>query len=135
MPGPHSTQSVFILFSQWDEFGASEAGVAMWGRLGFNVVPTDGVSAARGTLSPSNRSGAGWHGMRYGVMMNLGGGRGPTAAEMGAFAALRLTPAAAASLNLSAAGVPAARLATERAKLVAAAAFYAQHKPVMDVGE
>eukprot|EP01049_Picozoa_sp_SAG25_P004924 SAG25_NODE_322_length_9886_cov_11.794217_8_plen_91_part_00 len=46
---------------------------------------------------------------------------------------LRLSVTAARAYNLSSVGVTAANIATERSKLVAAAEFYAKHKPVMDI--
>jgi hypothetical protein len=119
----------------WDraaEFGSSTTGIGMWRKLGFNVIPTAGVSVApflpgstespSGVLSPANRTGPAWEGMRYGVITN----------GMEVFTWLKLSPAAARAVNLSSYGVPDSELASEQAQLVAAANFY-QTTKFMDV--
>ena len=112
--------------------GDSAADIGMWRKLGFNVIPTAGVSVApflpgstvprTGVLSPSNRTGPEWEGMRYGVITN----------GMEVFTWLTLSPAAAQAVNLSSYGVPDSELAAEQAQLVAAAKFFEATK-FMDV--
>jgi hypothetical protein len=119
----------------WDgaaEFGTSAADIGMWRKLGFNVIPTAGVSVApflagstappSGLLSPANRTGPDWEGVKYGVITN----------GMEVFTWLHLSPAAAQAVNLSSYGVPDSELASERAQLVAAAEFF-QATGFMDV--
>jgi hypothetical protein len=53
--------------------------------------------------------------------------------SIGTIPALKLSVAAATSLNLTAVGVAPTDVAGERAKLVAAAQFYATNKPVVDL--
>ena len=103
----------------------------MWKRLGFNTIPSDGIVSASGTLAPSQRSGPEWKGLRYGVMMSAFSGGGP--AGVGSMAALKMSVAAAQSYNLSAVGVNETDVPRERAKLLAAATFYAKNAPIIDL--
>jgi hypothetical protein len=114
----------------WDgvgEFGgAGDDSVRMWRQLGFNTVPSAGISVAPdhpGVLSPLNRTGPAWEGMKYCA--------GPTNG-MQSFGALRLSVAAAQAVNFSALGVSPADVPAERAQLVAAAKFFA-NTTFMDV--
>eukprot|EP01052_Picozoa_sp_SAG31_P030171 SAG31_NODE_3073_length_4714_cov_2.744529_3_plen_650_part_00 len=113
----------------WAEFGSnlsSPEDFGMWRKLGFNTIPAAGVSIAPnhpGVLSPANRTGPLWKGMKYGMITN----------SMAVFSALKMSPAAARAVNFSALGVTsAAQVAAERAQLVAAANFFATTK-MMDV--
>ena len=103
----------------------------MWRSLGFNTIPSDGIVSSSGTLAPSQRTGPEWAGMRYGVMMTAFGGGGP--AGLGSMTALKMSVAAAQSYNLSSLGVSEAEMPDERAKLVAAATFFAKNTPVIDL--
>jgi hypothetical protein len=116
----------------WSEFGWNESlSVQIWRRLGFNIIPSDGVSSVANTLPSSERVGPEWDGLKYGVMMNLFGGGGPVSGE-GTIAALKFSVASAQSFNLSSVGVTQENLAAERDKLVSAAQFYQAHK-VLDI--
>ena len=87
----------------------------MWRKLGFNTIPAAGVSDAPGfpgVLSPTNRSGPAWDGVKYSMITN------------GPGVNLRLSPAAALAVNFTGL-VSAADIPAERAQLVAAAKFFA----------
>lgn len=120
--------------------------ISMWKALGFTAVPGVGASyetppAKPGSiLSPANRTGSAWAGMKYGIMTSPFGTAGFSAPPfgLGSFAALKLTNISSAlsdgadGFNFSAAGVSAAQEKVERDKWKAALEFY-NETGVMDV--
>ena len=80
-----------------DDPSAGYSSVDTWRQLGFNVVPQNGASyfisplESTALLSPANRTGSEWHGMRFGIMASPFGQAGFSAPPfgMGAFVSLK----------------------------------------------
>lgn len=114
--------------------------ISTWKHLGFNTIPTDGASYAMPPakpgpiLSPANRSGSQWQGLKYGIMTSpfLPGGFSSPPYGIASFAALRLKNVSAADgtrppngFNFSSVpGMTPAREQVERGKWRAALQFY-----------
>ena len=144
-------------WDSWDQFASPLGGggpqavaesVGMWRSLGFNAVPSDGADnfipnvthppvhhpwddiPGGIVLSPAQRRGPVWQGLKYGVMFSAFGGGG--SAGMGSLKALRLPRGAERTFNFSGSGLSPQQQAAERVKWGQALEFYAATR-VMDV--
>ena len=144
VPAPPKRLHTSYCWSEAHQFldDATHSSVATWKALGFNTVPTDGAAYSTqgapggtgGLLSPANRTGKEWAGMRYGIMGSPFGTDGWSAPPLGlgCFTALK-SPAAAAhsasgkdgGFNFTAVGLTAAEEVAEREKWAAALDFFA----------
>jgi hypothetical protein len=135
-----------------DDAAKGLSSVATWKALGFNTVPGDGASYATppggglgghgggDLLSPANRTGAAWEGMKYGIMASpfTGGGLSAPPYGLGCFAALQMPVAAASSaigpmgFNFTIHGLSTAEEKEERTKWKNALLFFRANK-IMDL--
>ena len=116
--------------------------LATWRALGFNTIPSDGASGSMppghpgSLLSPANRTGSGWAGMKYGIMTSpfMRGGFSP----LGSIEALTLKNVSASQsagrdgFNFTAVGIGPAEEKIERLKWRHALEFYSE-TGVMDI--